>query len=292
MSELARLNGLFSEFSDASLVAVTKSEEAFANEVFDVTSSDDQRYFLKILKEQSPKAIAVEAQMQQRLINAGLGTPEYLEIRSGNYVGEHGGEKFVLSKYIPGESPKTVTPKLVASLGATLARIHRCFEGVTIPDNDMQWLNLERAERDIASYSGPAKSTLSNLISFGRIIFDHDLPKAITHGDLWLSNVFTADDEVTTVFDLETAERTVRIIDLARTYTSLRFNSDYSSGEIVDMLTAGYNSEAEQALSEEEMQSMNRAIAYTCGVCATWHAIHGTRYKDPYIQLGSEAMSS
>lgn len=292
MSELTRLNDLFHEYSDADVASASKSEEAFANEVFDITTSDDQRYFLKILKSQHPEAITVEAEMQRRLLIAGIGTPEYLEITPGNYVGQHEDERFLLSRYIPGSSPKVVTPKLIQSLGATLARVHEALEGVSVPSNNMQWLNFDRIKNDLATYDGEVKSDLDKLVSYGSVIFDLGLPEAVTHGDLWLSNVFAEDDEITTVFDLETAEETVRIVDLVRTYTSLRFNSDYPADEIIDGLVGGYNSVADKQLTSEELENMNQAIAYVCGACATWHAIHGTRYRDPYIQFGTEAMEA
>lgn len=290
MSDLARINNLFHEYSDADVMSATKSEEAFANEVYDITASDDQRYFLKILKSQLHTAIANEVEMQKRLLAAGISTPEYLEFSSGHYVGQHEGERFLLSRYISGQSPTIVTPKLIKSFGMILARLHNCLDGVVIPYHDMQWLNPERVKTDLSSYDGGVRSDLDSLLAYGTPIFEKGLPTAVTHGDLWLSNVFAEDDEVTTVFDLETAEETVRLVDIARAYTSLRFNSDFTAQEVIDGLVAGYNTKAKQQLTSEELANLNRAIAYVCGACATWHAVHGTRYRDPYIQLGKEVM--
>lgn len=288
MTELNRINNLFHEYSPADVVSATKSDEAFANEVFDITTTDGHRYFLKILKLQHPEAIANEVVMQKRLLDSGIATPEYIELAPGNYVGQYEDERFLLSRYIPGRSPKTVSPKLIKSFGITLAKLHDCLDGVSIPDNDMQWLNPEKVKTDIASYSGPVKIALDDLFAYGSAIFDLNLPRAVTHGDLWLSNVFAEDDEVTTVFDLETAEETARIVDIARTYTSIRFNSDYSADEVIDNLVDGYNSVVKEKLTPEELAKIKQAIAFVCGACATWHAVHGTRYRDPYIQLGNE----
>lgn len=290
MADLERLNSLFHKYSPADVVSATKSEEAFANEVFDITTADDKRYFLKVLKKQHADAIAHEVEMQKLLREAGIVTPEYLEIAPGQYVGQHEAERFLLSRYIPGNSPKSVSPKLIRSFGATLARLHDALEGVSVPANDMQWLNPEKVKADIASYDGEVRSDLDTLLEHGLPLFDRDLPRAITHGDLWMSNVFAEDDEITTVFDLETAEEAPRIIDLARTYTSLRFNSDYTAEEVLGGLMEGYNSTAKQQLTLEEVSTLNQAIAFVCGACATWHAVNGTRYRDPYITLGKEAI--
>ncbi len=290
MTDLARINKLFHEYSTTDVISATKSNEAFANEVFDITTSDEQRYFLKILKSQHPDAINNEVAMQKRLLDAEIATPEYIEITPGHYVGSHENERFLLSKYIPGSSPKKITPGLVQSFGATLAKLHNCLEGVAIPGNSMQWLNPEKVRADLVSYQGPAKEVLNDLLEYGSTIFSSNLPRAVTHGDLWLSNVFAKSDEITTVFDLETAEYTVRLVDIARTYTSIRFNSDYSVDEIIDGLVSGYNSAAKQTLTPTELTNIKRAIVYVCGACATWHAVHGTRYRDPYITLANEVI--
>lgn len=285
------LTELFHNYSTEDIVESTRSNEAFANEVYDVTDSAGQRFFLKILKTQLPEVVATEVQMQQHLLIAGLRTPEYLEIRQGEYVGSHNSTRFILSKYIPGESPKVITPSLIESFGSTLAKIHDALGDIDIPSNNMQWLNLKRVENDLAMYEGPVKAELIRLVQTGKVIFERDLPMAVTHGDLWTSNVFAKNDLITTIFDLETAERTVRLVDLARTYTSMKFNSGYEIGEIIDLLTKGYNSASKRPLTPDEQDNFNVAIAYVCGACAVWHAGHGTRYRDPYIKFGNEALS-
>lgn len=290
MTDLEKINDLFHEYSSEDVISASKSDEAFASDVYDIVTSRQQRYFLKILRSQRAEAIESEVLMQKRLLSAGIATPEYIEITPGSYIGVHGNERFLLSRYIPGTSPKVVSPTLMKSLGATLAKLHNCLAGLVVPGNDMQWLNPTKVSKDVDSYDGPAKESLKSLLDYGSAIFSANLPRAMTHGDLWLSNVFAENDEVTTVFDLETAEETVRIVDIARTYTSIRFNSDYSLDEVVDSLIAGYDSAANQKLTPEELSNIKRAIVYVCAACAVWHAVHGTRYTDPYIEFANEIL--
>lgn len=267
-----------------------KNTEAFASEVFEVTTDSGEVYYLKVLRDQRTQTIEKEVEMQKRLKASGIVSPEYLEITPGRYVGQYKDERFVISRRVDGASPKAVTPKLINNLGATLAKLHDCLEGITIPSNSMQWLSPARVGSDLRSYSGDARETIDALLEYGLLIFDQNLPTAVIHGDLWLSNVFAEEDEVNTVFDLETAEDTVRIIDIARTYTSLRFNSDYTTDQVIDNLLAGYNTRAKLPLTPEEVANMSRAIAFVCGACATWHAVHRTRYLEPYIRLGEEVL--
>ena len=192
-----KLSEIFHDYSTADIVEATRSTEAFANEVYDVTDSEGQRFFLKILKTQLPEVVATEVQMQQRLLANGLRTPEYLEIKPDEYVGNHGDTRFILSRYIPGESPTNVTLELIESFGATLAKVHDALQGVEIPPSKMQWLNLERVENDLAGYYGDAKPVIDKLVQAGRVIFERGLPRAVTHGDLWMSNVFAENNTIT-----------------------------------------------------------------------------------------------
>lgn len=286
-----QLTKLFQLYSPSDLSGSERNKAAFANDVYNITDSDGQKYVMRILKNQPAENVALEAQMQRRLTEAELGTPTYIEIAPGNYVGEREGTRFTLSKFIEGRAPQAATLNLIQDLGATFAKLHDALEGIIIPPSDMQWFNPANAQKDLAKYDGPLKGSLALLISSGLTIFGLNLPRAVTHGDLWLGNVFAKDDKVAAVFDLETAEDTIRIIDLARAYASLRFNTDFTAYDISGRLFTGYDSAARNLLSQAERSNFNPTIAYVAGVCATWNALHGTRYADPYITVGKEALS-
>ena len=295
MSEAAfdnqQINAVFRQFSAVDAATITQNTAAFANDVYDISTQSGERFFLKILKSQIPEMIAAEAAMQQQLKQAAIGTPEYLEVKPGEYVGHYDDIRFVISKYIPGVSPTEVTPLLIESFGETLARLHDTFTNVVVPQSDMQWLNPNRVMSDLAGYHGSAKTDLLHLLQTGGTIFKQHLPQAVIHGDLWLSNVFADQDRITTVFDLETAEYTVRIVDLARTFTSLSFNSSYVTDDIIDGLCLGYDMASMQPLTTVERANIKPAIAFVSAACATWHAIHGTRYLEPYITLGKQVVA-
>lgn len=97
-----QLTDIFHDYSSEDIIEAKRSTEAFANEVYDITDSQGQCFFLKILKTQLPEVVATEVQMQQRLLAAGLQTPEYLEINPGSYVGNHNGADLFLANIFLG----------------------------------------------------------------------------------------------------------------------------------------------------------------------------------------------
>lgn len=286
------LNQLFHIYSPNELSQVKRNTSAYANEVYNLTDSNGQSYVMRVLKIQSPDTVNLEAQMQSRLNAAGIRSPQYLEFGDNNFVGEHNGYYFTLSKYIEGSAPTTARPELVRDFGVTLARIHNCLQGLIIPPNKMQWFDPKIAQEDLDAYNGPLKDRLAMLVGKSDELLTLGLPEAVIHGDLWLSNTFAEDDKVTAVFDFETAQNTARIIDLARTHTSMRRATSLPAQQIIDLLSSGYDSTASTPLTQIEKDNFRLAIAYASGVVAAWHAAKGTRYTGTYIEIGEEALGN
>jgi Ser/Thr protein kinase RdoA (MazF antagonist) len=286
------LNQFFHSFIEDELASSERNTAAYANDVYNLTDSSGQQYVMRVLKDQIPETVQAEAAMQHKLAEAGIRTPEYIELNGGSYVGSQDGMSFTLSKYIEGEVPKSISLELVADFGATLAKLHASLKGVSIPSSKMQWFNLKNAKADLDAYDGPLKEELTNLFTSGERLFELNLPKAVTHSDLWLGNVFAEANKVTAVFDLETAEYTYRIIDLARTYLSMRMETKYSTQDLINHLFFGYDNATNEPLTAEERQNFGIATAYVAGVCATWHAVHNTKYAGQYIQFGEEALAA
>ena len=284
------LNKLFHIYSDSELTQVERNGAAFANDVYDLTDSNGLRYVMRVLKIQDPATVNLEARMQTMLNIAGIRTPQYLELSDNNFVGEQNGHSFTLSRRIEGKAPTSVTTELVFDFGATLARIHDCLRGVKILPNKMQWFNPAIAQEDLNVYDGPLKEKLVMLVGKVDVLLSSGLPEAVIHGDLWLSNTFAENDRVTAVFDFETAQNTARIIDLARTYTSMRRETDFPAQKIIDQLIEGYDSAANIPLTQIEKDKLKLAIAYVSGVVAAWHAANGTGYVATYIEIGEEAL--
>lgn len=288
-----QLNQFFHSFLPDDLASSQRNGEAFANDVYNLTDTSGRRYVMRILKTQLPETIATEALMQQRLTAAGIGSPLYLKTSSDDYIGEAAAERYTLSRWIDGQAPRAASPELIKDFGATLARMHDSFAGIELPNSRTQWLNPVNAQRDLNNYAGPLKSQLAELLDAGPRLLELGLPTTVIHGDFWIGNVFADDNKITTVFDLETAENTARIIDLARTYLSMRLEKWITETKDHSLFT-GYDSAATRPLTAAEKANFDLAAAYVGGVCAAWHTVHGTRYGTryigPYLELGQAAL--
>ena len=286
------LSELFHQHAPEDVVASEKNGAAFANDVYNLRITNGTEYVMRILRLQLPETVAMEADLQDRLKAAGINTPHYVSFANGEYVGEHNGLRFTISQFIEGKVPETATLNLIEDFGATTARMHDAWEGAIIPRSKMQWLHPENAANNLADYAGAYRTRLDSLIAAKNKLFSLELPEAIIHGDLWLGNVFASDDRVTAIFDLETAQNAIRVLDLGRTYASMKLETDFASDEIIDRLFRGYDSTARIPLTEMEKDNFHLVIAYVAGVCAIWHAAQDTEYTEPYLGFGEEFLDS
>ena len=287
-----QLGQLFQQHADTEIVEAHRNEAAFANDVYELADANGDKYVLRVLRLQVPETVAMEADLQDRLRANGVNTPHYIKLANESYVGESDGLRFTLSQFIEGKVPKAANPQLIKSFGAVTARMHEAWEGAEIPRSKMQWLHPENAEKDLAEYEGEYGSRLNRLVGVKDQLFKLGLPEAVIHGDLWLGNVFADGDEVTAVFDLETAQNGIRILDLGRTYASMRLETELPADEIIEQLFEGYNSTASKPLTQAEKHSFGLVIAYVSGVCAIWHAAQGTEYTESYLRFGEEQLKS
>jgi len=284
--DLAFLDSLFHQYSDDDLVNYKRNETAFANEAYVITTKADKRYVVRLLKTQSPESARVEATLQAQLKRAGLGTPQYLRLKNGEVVSNYGGRDFTIAEFMVGGHPKTISPKLVANFGATLARIHTSLHGMMIPTSDLQWLRPEYAQRDFHAYSGSLKARFAALLQKGQELFQSNLPKAVIHGDLIGNNIFAADDTITVVFDFETVDYNYRVLDVARTLLSLQSETPDGLNNTLNALIQGYNAQSSNALTQAETDSLHLAIQFTAAACGLWCATHGAEQSaEKYANL-------
>jgi Ser/Thr protein kinase RdoA (MazF antagonist) len=94
------------------------------------------------------------------------------------------------------------------------------------------------------------------------------------HGDLWVSNVFAENGRITAVFDLETTEKALRVLDLGRTAIDLTLEMRTTPvRDILEMLRDGY--EEVQALEEKERDALPDAFRLAVVACSAWHYNNG-----------------
>jgi len=249
-------------------------------------------YVLRQLVRQSVAGATEELYIQTELNAHGIKTPLYLNTNSGGVAVTEGASHFVLSKLLPGSRQPEDTIELAKDMGATLARIHNALPDLRITFNRQQWFNYDNALYQLKQYDGPDKEFISAQTAIYSSILNKDLPRTLTHGDFHTNNIFSADDKVTAVFDFESAEHTVRILDIARLYLTYVKVTDLNPKAILRAITEGYNSKASTPLQEKEYGEMENAFIYVALVSSVSIANRGNSFSSAkYVEIAKNLIA-
>lgn len=285
---LNELDTAFRMYKPAAIIAAEDITLGLANSSYLLTTDAGEHYVLRQLRIQSPDNARAEARIQQLVRDAGVTTPQYVRLRNGDVVGSLGDIHFTISPYIYGSQPSDLNLKLAASFGATLARIHNGLAGQQelVPAGSAQWLLAQNVEREIAACPEQLADVLRQVFATVRHLPAKDLPRAVIHGDLMPDNTFAQDDSITAVFDFETAEYTVRLLDVARTYISFAYAGELDPEALRSAILLGYDDAARQKLTAAETDDFPVAVTYVAIAAAAWLRNNGGEaYVRPYLAV-------
>ena len=261
------------QYTGSPVVATSHLEHGHANESDRVELADGDSIVVRILKLTTPERARQEVAIQHALVNAGMTTPVSQPMKNGDVVGEIDGHPFTISHLIEGQHPQVVNEDLVTEFGRLLARFHNATQQLNLTGSS--WLSEPTISQEIAAVDDPAmRLRLQHMRDDVLHLYDSGLPVANIHGDLWASNVFAENGRITTVFDLETAEKTLRVLDIGRTAIDLALEMKATSvPEILEMLRDGY--EEVDVLTDKERDALPDAFRLAVVACSAWNYNNG-----------------
>ncbi len=270
-------------FEIGSLETIEPIQRAMANQNFFVKTTQGE-YVLRILRTQKLEGLQAEHTIEEQLERAGILVPHLMKGKDGEFHCEFEGKIITCSKRIPGERPAVATPELANKIGETLAIFQHTV--VEVPGYAHFWLKREAAHNEIARFD---KTELSERI-VARIkkyedIFDIDLPKGFIHGDLHLGNLIVTPNHKLAIFDFESTEKDILLLDLG--ITALSFYNDGGAGDpaLVHSLFGGY--ESVRQLSEQEKLSFKKVCKYLSAAAAAWVYNEGhPNYAEGFLAAG------
>jgi Ser/Thr protein kinase RdoA (MazF antagonist) len=273
MSEAFDLREACRQYTDSAVVTTSHLEHGFANESHRVELANGDSIVVRILKLTTPQRARQEVSIQRALVSAGMTTPMSQTMKNGDVVGEIDGQSFTISQMIQGQHPEVVNDDLVTEFGRVLARFHNATQQLDITGSS--WLSEPTISQEIAAVDDPTmRSRLQQMRHDVLHLQDADLPVANIHGDIWASNVFAEDGHITAVFDLETTEKTLRVMDIGRTAIEPALELETTSvRDLLEMLRNGY--EEVDALTDKERDALPDAFRLATAACSAWHYNNG-----------------
>jgi Ser/Thr protein kinase RdoA (MazF antagonist) len=272
MSEAFSLREACRQYTSSPVVATSHLEHGYANESHRVELADGHSIVVRILKLTTPERARQEISIQHALVDAGITTPVSQTMENGDVVGEVDGHAFTISHMIEGQHPQVVNEDLVTEFGRVLARFHNATQQLDIAGSS--WLSEPTISQEIAAVEDRTmRLRLQQMRDDVLHLYDAGLPVANIHGDIWASNVFAENGRITAVFDLETTEKTLRVMDIGRTAIDLALEMKISVMEILEILRDGY--EEIDALTDKERDALPDAFRLAVVACSAWNYNHG-----------------
>lgn len=277
-SDVTAMSGAFNlreacrQYTGSPVVATFLLEHGYANESHRVELADGDSIVVRIFKLTTPERARQEISIQHALVDAGITTPVSLMMKNGDVVGEVDGHAFTISHMIEGQHPQVVNEDLVTEFGRVLARFHNATQQLDIAGSS--WLSEPTISQEIAAVDDPTmRLRLQQMRDDVLRLYDAGLPVANIHGDIWASNVFAENGRITAIFDLETTEKTLRVMDIGRTAIDPALEMKASVPDILEMLRDGY--EEIDTLTYKERDALPYAFRLAAVACSAWHYNHG-----------------
>ena len=132
--------------------------------------------------------------------------PEVIQDKKGNYSNSIQNKKAVITSFLKGRSIDQIKPIHCASLGSTIARMHKESARLEMTrENELGFVNLNSLIQTLKNFDDNIDAHVIDLINeeytFLSGNLGHSLPSGIIHADLFPDNIFFEGNEVTGIID-------------------------------------------------------------------------------------------
>ncbi len=212
---------------------------------------------VKFLINQPVETVENDVAIQMSLVNAGIGTPEYLSNDDGIYLFVREHHHAVVSRRIHGCVPKTIDLHLAHEFGHMLAGFHTSVKHLPQPNT--------------RGLMNPVTSKIKSAL------FSQALPKGIIHGDFHTGNALVdlaTQKRIIAICDFEEAGENIYIVDLAVTVMGVcSYAENVMDLELIRAVIQGY--ETLRPLCAQEHAYFPEALQYSAHAWIQWFQANG-----------------
>jgi Ser/Thr protein kinase RdoA (MazF antagonist) len=259
--------------------------EGIANINFLLINTKGDKLIARILREQKPGLVPLEAELQDQLAISGLGTPRLLKKKDGSPILLQAGKHtLTFTKFIESEPFDQASDELIKNMGRSLAEFQlalKDFDKSKIPPNYLSKAyqdKLHFKDEDI-EIAETIKIILAELYSQLNSL---NLPKSIIHGDLNEGNFLQNKGSIIAILDLETTEYTYRVLDLCIIVYYRSADQGRTYQEVSKLITEGF--EEISPLTQAEKDAMPLATAYSATCFSLWSLANDPGDKSDFLE--------
>ena len=258
-----------------------------------VIDTKEHNYILTICEQRDIEDTKLLGSLLRYLSDKGFKTSRIVLTKNNEVLSLWNSVPVMLKEYISGKVMYDLSPHLLQEAGREMGKLHLIepmeFLSETIGPSmrDFDHLRTFENKSDFLEW-------LKHKEALFKPIFTNDLPKCLTHGDLFYDNMIVSEDEQSvTIMDFEEAGYFYRIFDVGMALVGMCLDQQkIDLNKAVDFLQ-GYSEIIE--LQRNEKDDLNMAIVYAATTVAVWrykyyHYIHPTESrKMSYVEMANVA---
>ncbi len=234
------------------------------NSNFRLWDREGRVYFLRLYEEQGVEGARAELDLLRELSAAQVPVAPALTLRGEPWLGQAQGRPLAIFPWFDGEMrcQRSVTEVTCQRLGAALAQVHSA-PVTSLPQGRFKLSDLQRRLERVQAESPtlrPDAARVKHLLHDVTARRDPQLPRGLTHGDLFRDNVLWQQDRIAVLLDFESASEGPFVYDLAVCLLAWAFDSAFEPALLRAMLE-GYQAVRKLSLAEREALSTEASFA-------------------------------
>lgn len=246
IESILEFTGIKGGTSNSNYLLITKNNNYILTIFEERTNQDNLQFFFDLMN---------------HLNTNNVKCPEVIRDKYGNYSNIIQNKKAVITSFLKGRSIDQIKPIHCASLGSTVARMHKESAKLKINrENELGFTKLYNLIQALENFNYKIDSSIINLINeeyhFLSEEINHNLPSGIIHADLFPDNIFFEGNEVTGIIDFYFACTDYYAYEIAICLNAWCFepnNNEFNPTKAKHLLSS-YNQLRE--FSEEEKKSL------------------------------------
>ena len=246
IESILEFTGIKGGTSNSNYLLITKNNNYILTIFEERTNQDNLQFFFDLMN---------------HLNTNNVKCPEVIRDKYGNYSNIIQNKKAVITSFLKGRSIDQIKPIHCASLGSTVARMHKESAKLKINrENELGFTKLYNLIQALENFNYKIESSIINLINeeyhFLSEEINHNLPSGIIHADLFPDNIFFEGNEVTGIIDFYFACTDYYAYEIAICLNAWCFepnNNEFNPTKAKHLLSS-YNQLRE--FSEEEKKSL------------------------------------
>ena len=247
--------------------SVSSMEHGLENEHYrvDLVAPRQRSYFVKVYRTTCAERVSTEVALVTALRAQGLHTPAVIATRDGDLFTKHQGRLVALFEFVEGVHPEPI-PTVLAQTGALLARLHACDLDLELPPYSRRPEELLGLARAVSSPDAPTRDFFHGAARLCSAIPWDDLPRAVTHCDVFLDNLIQ-DGDVLHLIDFEKAARDCCLLDICRAFIGCCIHGARLDADRCRALLRGYR--RARPLEPSEVEQLYACTVYA-GLLSTY----------------------